>query len=215
MNPREIILGVHLARGTISSLRRGRPTLAISLKLAAAPTDSDILQLSGRNPGLQFERTAAGELVVTATGGRSGQCEAELIMQLGNWAKVDGTGLVFSSQTGFRLPDGSLLLPDASWVHRERWDALAQREQEEFVPLCPDAVFEVSSPSDTLSRLRRKSQDYVANGARLVVLIDPKRRVVETHGPFRAPEVLEGMRSVALGPVLPGFVLDLEALFGV
>lgn len=189
--------------------------MAISLRLAAAPTDADILLLSERNPGLQFERSAGGELVVTATGGRSGHCEAELIIQLGNWAKADGTGLVFSSQTGFLLPDGSLLLPDASWVHRERWDALAQQDQEEFVPLCPDAVFEVASPSDTLSRLRRKSQDYVANGARLVVLIDPKRRVVETHGPSRGPEVLESVRSVALGPVLPSFVLDLEALFGV
>ncbi|MGQ0570340.1 MAG: Uma2 family endonuclease [Armatimonadota bacterium] len=187
--------------------------MAISLRLAASPTDEEIRTLSARNPGYQFERSAGGELVVTPTGGRSGHSEAELIVQLGNWAKADDTGLVFSSQTGFRLPDGSLLVPDASWVLRERWDALASQEQEDFVPLCPDAVFEIASPSDALSRLRRKSEGYLTNGARVVVLIDPKRRAVEVYTPYRDPAVLESIRSVALGPVLPGFVLDLEALF--
>jgi Uma2 family endonuclease len=69
-------------------------------------------------------------------------------MQVGNWAKADGTGIVFSSATGFRLPDGSLFVPDASWVCRERWDTLTLEEQEDFAPLCPDAVFEVAFPSD-------------------------------------------------------------------
>ena len=187
--------------------------MAISLKLAASPTDEEIRALSARNPGYQFERTAGGELVVTPTGARSGQHEAELIIQLGNWAKADGMGLVFSSQTGFRLPDGSLLVPDASWVRRERWDALTAQEQEDFAPLCPDAVFEVASQSDALSHLRRKMRDYLANGARVAVLIDPKRRAIEIHTAGRDPAVLEDIRSVALGPVLPGFVLDLKQIF--
>ena len=59
--------------------------MAISLKLAASPTDEEIRALSARNPGYQFERTAGGELVVTPTGARSGQCEAELIIRLGNF----------------------------------------------------------------------------------------------------------------------------------
>ncbi len=188
--------------------------MAISLKLAAPPTDGEIRALSARNPGYQFERTAGGELVVTPTGGRSGRSEAELITQLATWAKADGTGIVFSSATGFRLPDGSLLVPDASWVRRERWDALTPQQQEDFVPLCPDAVFEVASPSDRLPHLRRKCRDYLANGARLAVLVDPARRAVELHMPDREPQAFEGLPSVALGPVLPGFVLDLKALLG-
>jgi Uma2 family endonuclease len=182
--------------------------VAISLRLPAPPDDDEILDLSRRNPGYQFERTAGGELVVTPTGGRSGLCEAELITQLATWAKADGTGIVFSSATGFRLPDGSLLVPDASWVRRERWDALTPREQEAFVPLCPDAVFEVASASDRLPDLRRKCRDYLANGARLAVLIDPQRRVVEVYQPGRDAEVFESASSVPLDPVLPRFTLD-------
>ena len=187
--------------------------MAISLRLAGPPTDADIVDLSTRNPGYQFERNAAGELVVTPTSAWSGRCEAELITQLGNWAKTDGSGVVFSSSTGFRLPDGSLLIPDGSWVRRERWDALSPKEQRGFGPFCPDAVFEVVSPTDRLSFLRRKCEDYLANGARLVALVDPARRAVEIYTPGQSPQIVEGQRSAALGPVLPGFTLDLDALF--
>jgi len=188
--------------------------MAIKLRLAGPPTDDEIRALSGRNPGYQFERTADGELVVTPTGGRSGRCEAELIAQLRNWARMDGTGIVFSSATGFRLPDGSLLVPDASWVRRERWDTLTPDQQEDFVPLCPDAAFEVVSGSDRLSRLQAKCRDYLANGAGLAVLIDPGRHAVEIYLPGREPEVLKDPSSVALSPILPEFVLDLEGLLG-
>lgn len=187
--------------------------MAISLRLGVAPTDEDILRLAAANPGYQFERTAGGELVVTPTGARAGRCEAELIKQLSIWADVDGTGLVFSSSTGFLLPDGSLLVPDASWVRRDRWEALGPEEQEGFAPLCPEAVFEVASPSTTLTYLHRKSRDYIANGARLVVLIDPKRRAVEVHAPDEAPRVLEPAEQVSFSTPLPGFTLDLRRIF--
>jgi Uma2 family endonuclease len=187
--------------------------MAISLRLAGPPTDEDIVELSERNPGYQFERSAAGELVVTPTSFTSGRHEAKLIYRLSAWAETHGTGVVFSSSTGFRLPDGSFLIPDASWLRRERWDALSPRERQTFGHLCPDAVFEVASPSDRLAFLRRKCQDYLANGARVVVLVDPHRRAVEVNRPGREPERIEGASRVELGPVLPGFVLDLAALF--
>jgi Uma2 family endonuclease len=187
--------------------------MAISLRLGVSPSDEDIRRLAAHNPGYQFERTAGGELVVTPTGGRAGRCEAELITQLSNWANADGTGLVFSSSTGFLLLDGSLLVPDASWVRRDRWEALGPEAQEGFVPLCPEAVFEVVSPSDSLTYLRRKSRDYIANGARLVVLVDPKRRAVEVHVPDQAPRVLEPAEHVSFGTTLPGFTLDLQRIF--
>ncbi len=188
--------------------------MAISLRLAVPPTDEEIRTLSASNPGYQFERMASGELVVTPTGGWSGRSEAELITQLSNWAKADGAGVVFSSATGFRLPDGSLLVPDASWVRRERWDALTPEEQEGFAPLCPDAVFEVASKSNSPGELLAKMRAYLANGARVAVLIDPKRRTVEVGMPNHEAQVLESTRAVSLDPVLSGFSLDLEPIFG-
>ncbi len=53
---------------TIAPPEVWRHAVAISLRLAAVPTDDDILELSRRNPGFEFERTAAGELVVSPGG---------------------------------------------------------------------------------------------------------------------------------------------------
>ncbi len=83
--------------------------MAISLKLAAPPSDQEVLELSRRNPGLQFERQAAGDLVVTPTGSESGRREAKLVGQLDRWDSARGEGVVFGPSAGFHLPDGSLL----------------------------------------------------------------------------------------------------------
>jgi Uma2 family endonuclease len=187
--------------------------MAISLRLAGPPTDDEIRALSERNPGYEFERTAAGELVVTPNATRSGRSEAELLIQLGNWAKADGTGIVFSSSTGFRLPDGALLVPDASWVRRERWDAVKPLGRGDFALLCPDAVFEIRSHCNTVAELRSKMATYVANGARLAVLIDPERRAVEVSGPGEQPRIHESASSLSCDPVLPGFTLELAPIF--
>ncbi|MGH2405156.1 MAG: Uma2 family endonuclease [bacterium] len=187
--------------------------MAISLKLAAPPSDEEILKLSERNPGYQFERTDAGELVVTAVGAESGWRELELGAQLRNWAVEDSRGIAFSPSTGFHLSDGSLLLPDASWLRRDRWEALTAEQRRGLAPLCPEAVFEIVSPSDSLASLRRKMRSYLANGARLAVLVDPERRAVEIYAPDREPQILDSPQSVSFDPVLPGFTLDLERIF--
>ncbi len=56
--------------------------MAISLKMMAPPTDEDLFELSRRNPGLQFERSAAGELIVTPAGSKSGLREGRFFAQL-------------------------------------------------------------------------------------------------------------------------------------
>jgi len=186
--------------------------LAISLRLPAPPTDEEILELSERNPGLQIEQSASGELILTPTGAESGRRELVLGARLLAWAESDGSGLAFGASTGFRLPDGSLRSPDVAWVRRERWESLTPAQREGFAPLCPDAVFEIRSPSDTLRDLQAKMRVYLANGARLAVLIDPQRRTVEVHAWDRDPRLLESPESVSFDPLLPGFTLDLKRI---
>jgi Uma2 family endonuclease len=187
--------------------------VAISLKLPAPPSDAEIIAISERNPGFKFERSAAGELLVTPAGGEAGRQEFELCRQLGQWAKADGSGVGFGPATGFRMPDGALFIPDACWVRQDRWQALTAEERRGLVPLCPDAVFEILSPTDALANLRAKMRAYLANGAGLAVLIDPERRAVELFAPHRPPEVVEFARTISCDPVLPGFTLDLEPIF--
>jgi Uma2 family endonuclease len=188
--------------------------VAINLTLLAPPSDDEILGLSERNPGLQIERGPDGALIVTPASGKGGRRELVLGRQLDEWAESDGRGLAFGASTGFRLPDNSVLSPDAAWVLKERWEALTDEQQDRFVPLCPDAVFEILSRTDSLPRLRAKMRAYLANGAALAVLVDPLRRAVEVYEPEMGVRVLEGAGSVSLDPTLRGFVLQLEPIFG-
>lgn len=187
--------------------------MAILLDLLHPVTDEELRLLSERNPGYQLERTADGRLVVSPTGGESGRRSLEVAYQLRRWSERAGGGVVFDSSTGFRLPDGSLLSPDASWVRRERWEALSREEREGFVPLCPEAVFEVRSSSQTLEELRQKADAYLRNGARLAVLVDPYARTVEVYRPDRPAERHHEPDRVALDPELPGFVLETGPVF--
>ena len=187
--------------------------MQLVLRLSKQPlTDNDIVAIAGYNPGLRFERSNAGELLVSPpTGGFSGEAEAELIRQLGAWNRKTGRGHVFSSNTGFNLPNQALRSPDASWVSREHWERISEEERTKFPHLCPDAVFELRSATDEIKRTQAKMLEFIENGSRLGVLIDPYRSVVEIYRPNATPHVREA-GSIALDPELPGFVLDARTI---
>jgi Uma2 family endonuclease len=187
--------------------------MAITLMLTHRVTDEELVELSERNPGYQFERTAKGELVVTPTGMESGRASGEVLVQLGLWNRQTRAGVVFDSSTGFRLPDGALFAPDVSWVRLDRWNALSQEARRKFGPLCPDAAFEVRSESTTMTELREKARAYLANGAQIAVLIDPYTRTVEVYRTGQEPVTHRDPKTVALDPDLAGFVLELGPIF--
>src|SRR5437660_7008547 len=128
-------------------------------------SDHEFFEFCQQNQDWRIERTAEGDLIIMPpTGGKTGQRNAELTRLFGNWAETDGTGIVFDSSTEFRLPNGASRSPDVSWVRRSRWDALSQKEQEQFPPLCPDFVLELRSPSDSLAALKSKMEEYIQQG---------------------------------------------------
>ena len=132
--------------------------------------------------------------------------------KLREWANRHG-GIVFGFNTGFRLPDGSIAVPDASWLSRPRWDALTGAEKAGFAPLCPDAVFELPRRASDVPWLRGKMRAYITNGAKIAVLVDRHGRTVEVYRPGREPEIYAGPVAVPLDPELPDFVLDARRLF--
>ncbi len=187
--------------------------MAITLKPPKPVTDEELREFSRRNPGLQFERSATGELIVTPTESEAGRRSAQLAVQIEAWNRLRTLGVVFDSSTGFRMPDGSLLSPDASWARRDRWEALTLDQREGFAPLCPDAAFEIASRTDSRPELQAKMRAYLANGAHVAVLIDPLGRSVEVYTPQRNVQVYDHPDTVSLDPSLPGFTLALGPLF--
>jgi Uma2 family endonuclease len=174
-------------------------------------TNDQLYELCQLNPGLRIERTAQGELLITPpTGGETSKRNLDLIVAVGTWAKHEGSGIAFDSSGGFILPNSSLRSPDVAWVRRSRLETLTAEQKKKFIPLCPDFVAELRSPTDSLSALQAKMQEYLDNGARLGWLIDPEDRRVYIYRPNGAIECLENPAELPGDPVLPGFVLDLR-----
>jgi Uma2 family endonuclease len=190
------------------------PTIQLKTRPAFDLTDAEFFALCQANRDLRFERDAEGDvLIMSPTGGDTGRRGAWITAHLVMWAIAEGSGTAFDSSTGFRLPDGSVRSPDASWVINTRFAALSETERQGFAPLCPDFVLELRSPSDGLASLEAKMAGYIENGARLAWLIDPESRRVQVCRPDSAPEWLKAPESLSGDPELPGFVLPLHAIW--
>jgi Uma2 family endonuclease len=181
-----------------------------SLRLTAAQFE----QLCRDNPDLRLELTSNGGLIaIPPAGSKTGKRNFNLSRQLAVWVEKDGTGVGFDSSTGFTLPDSAVLSPDASWVRREKWDALTEDEQERFAPLCPDFVIELRSRWSTLKAQQDKMQEYLDNGTQLAWLIDPRERRVYIYRSGEEVEVLTDAATVSGDPILRGFELQLAELW--
>jgi Uma2 family endonuclease len=188
--------------------------LPVRLRPQVPMTDDELLRFCAANDGLRVERAANGEiLVMTPAGSKTGKKNTDVIIDLGMWNRENDRGVVFESNTGFTLPDGSMLSPDAAWVERRRWEALSDRDQERFAPICPDFVIELRSPSDSLKELQAKMHLWIANGAQLAWLIDPIDQEVSVYRPGDSPEVHHHPTSVQGSGVMAGFELVMARIW--
>jgi Uma2 family endonuclease len=182
-----------------------------SLKL----TDEEFEELVAVNQELRLELDAQGELIIMSpTGGETGNRNFEFYIDLGIWNRQNQLGKAFDSSTGFKLPNGATRSPDASWIRIERWERLAPQQRKKFLPLCPDFAVELVSESDEIEETQAKMREYIENGLRLGWLIHPQEKQVEIYRPQVAVEVLNSPKSLSGEDVLPGFVLNLEPIFG-
>ena len=172
------------------------------------------------NPDAVLELDAAGNLIhMSPTGGETGARNSRLLIRLLAWADQLGGWQVFDSSTGFRLPDGSVLSPDASLVRLERWQALTPEQRRSFPPLCPDVLVELASPSDqgprAVAALRQKMAAYQANGAQLGWLLIPEERAVEVWPVASEPHRIEAATLLDGGQLLPGLRIELQDIWQV
>ncbi|MYE22707.1 MAG: Uma2 family endonuclease [Gammaproteobacteria bacterium] len=180
----------------------------VNLPMAKQFSDDEFLEFCQLNRDLRIERTAEGRLsIIPPTGFDTGRRNVEMTRQLANWAIDDGRGVAGESSTGFRLPNGAVRAPDVSWIRADRLAAVLPDAAEGFLPLCPDFVLELRSPTDRLATVQAKMVEYMENGAQLGWLIDPSDRTVHIYRPGKPVERLRAPASVSGEDVLPGFEL--------
>ena len=172
-------------------------------------TDEELMALP--RDGGKYE-LLGGELIVSPTGFQHGYTSSRLMAALVDFSLKHRLGLAVDSSTGFRLPNGDCLSPDASFVSKEH---LRQQtgDTTKFFQGAPDLAVEVISPRENRRRLRQKLAEYFANGTRLAWLVNPKERTVLVYD---SPEHFETMREAEHlngGTLLPGFTFPIRELF--
>src|SRR5213594_2627404 len=136
-------------------------------------TDDQFLLLCHDNEALRFEINAQGELIIMSGGNpETDYKNAEIVGQLRNWAKQDGTGVFFGSSAIFTLPSGAKRIPDGAWILKSRWHRFTKEERSKLPVICPDFVIKLRSPSDRVRELQDKMEEYIENGAQLGWLLD-------------------------------------------
>jgi Uma2 family endonuclease len=185
----------------------------LNLKPFIDLTDDQFYELCQNHRDLRFERNAAGEIIIMSpTGGETGNRNFSLTVQFGNWVNNDATGLGFDSSTGFKLPNGADRSPDLAWIKLSRWNALTPDQRRKFPPIAPDFILELRSQTDDLKLLQDKMQEYIDNGVRLGLLLNSKDHQVEIHRPNQLVQILNQPQQIDCNPELPGFILNLTGI---
>lgn len=195
-------------------LRPVLPQGRMQIQLDEPLSDDEFWELCQQNDELTIEQNPDGTIVIMPpTGGTSGNRNFHITRHLAQWIEDSGGGFGFDSNTMFRLPNGAKRMPDVAWVREERYRALTQKERDGIVPLAPDFVIELRSPSDALDVLKNKMNEYVRTGVRLGWLIDPQTETVTIYREDASPETLDRPDFVEAETVVTGFALPMDRIW--
>ncbi len=155
-----------------------------------------------------------GELLkMPPAGGDHSEIGVNLIYLLWGHVRHEGIGRVYGPDAGFVLardPD-ILLSPDAAFVRSERLPPSGSRQG--FLPIAPDLVIEIVSPSDRSSTVDAKVVEYLRAGTRLVLVVQPELRSIAVWTPDRRARVYGEAEEIDFDDVLPGFRLRVADVF--
>jgi Uma2 family endonuclease len=158
-----------------------------------------------------------GRIVMTPPAGwGQGEIEASVIQVLKDFVKSHDRGKVFGSSTGYDLPSGDTLEPDASFVSNERWSKGPQVGRHQFLKIVPNLVVEILSPATAQRDRVEKKRIYELNGVDEYWLVDSDGREVTVfqlidrrYGPAKRFRANQNLRS----RLLSGLDLPIRLLF--
>jgi Uma2 family endonuclease len=157
----------------------------------------------------RYELDEGALIEMTATGDRHGLVTNWLAFLITGHVVERDLGEVVAAETSFVLFTNpktgrdTVRAPDIAFIAKHRLVPTTGR----FYRLAPDLAVEVVSPSDTARYIRRKVDQYLRAGTRLVWVVYPDDKLIDVYQPgqgvktFRAGDRLDG------GEVLIGFEL--------
>jgi Uma2 family endonuclease len=155
-----------------------------------------------------------GEAVQKPTAGKKhSQISVELIFRLQGFLRGTGVGDVDTELRHMEREQEWVFLPDISVTLRERLAGVSFADNRP-VEVLPDFAIEVLSPDDRPGRLSRKIAHYMEAGVRVLWVIDPEVEEITVWEPGAHPRLVIAGQDLSAAPVLPGFTVNREELFG-
>jgi Uma2 family endonuclease len=174
-------------------------------------TAEDLLRMP--DDGYRHELVRGELKTMPPAGHEHGRITTRLTWRLAQYVEARDLGVVYAAETGFKIasdPD-TVRAPDVAFVSKARSEAVASMRG--YWPGAPDLAVEVVSPDDTYVDVQDKVDDWLAAGARMVIVVNPHKRTVAVHRPSSVTlltenDLLEG------GEVVLGWKIPVRELFG-
>jgi Uma2 family endonuclease len=162
--------------------------------------------------GRRYELVLGELRMMSPAGGRHGRIAQKLLRRLGNHVELHDLGETFAAETGFLLhtdPD-TVRAPDVAYVSHARLAGRADHPG--YLPLAPNLIAEVVSPTDSSSDVAEKAGSWLAAGVEIVLVVDPQNKTVCVYRPNQEIRIFSD-GPIDLNAVVPGYHLDVAELF--
>lgn len=174
-------------------------------------TADDLLQIP--SDGFRYQLVRGELRKMAAAGHHHGHIIMNVAIPLGQYVREHRLGRVYAAETGFILerdPD-TVRAPDVAFVVQER--VTAAGDSTGFWVGAPDLAVEVTSPSDSYAEVEQKVSAWLEAGARMVIVVNPKRHSVAVYRSPHAVSLLVEGDILDGADVVPGWMLAIDAIF--
>jgi Uma2 family endonuclease len=150
--------------------------------------------------------------MMSPAGAEHGVVALRVALYLAEFVERHDLGVVFAAETGFKIDTNPDLVraPDTSFVRKARLPVPLPKG---FFDGVPDLAVEVVSPDDSKREVAEKVNMWLAHGAAVVWVADPKPMTVVIHRVGQTPQSLGINNEIRDEPLLPGFALPLSKVF--
>ena len=167
------------------------------------------------NDGNRRELVKGILIVMSPAGSEHGRIASRILTRLSNHVEANNLGETFAAETGFLIetdPD-TVRAPDAAFVSHETMRTVDDTSA--YLPLAPDLVVEVLSPSDSSSDVEAKVEQWLNAGSQIVLVADPKNATLRVYRSKSEIQVLHSGEVLASGEVCKDWQLAVDDIFEV
>ena len=174
-------------------------------------TADELLQMP--DDGYRYELVRGELKQMSPAGNYHGMLSANVSSSLVIHVRANSLGRVYAGDTGYLIssdPD-TVRAPDAAFISRERLEETG--ETDGYWPGAPDLVVEVISPNDRYTEVEEKVAEWLEAGARMVIVVNPRRRSVRVHRSLSDVIDLTEGDVIDGANVVPGWTLPISEIF--